>query len=201
MHIYLIRIFKVSIPSFPLNLMFLCRYDSVTMSGQLLWQDKLNEMNKPFFDLCDGIFVNYTWKVGYLAVFLLKSTSHLLPIFSYIFLLWIFRMITQKFHLNLLGTASLMCTWALTSLEEIHMAEDNGMYVLKSISFCGIKGFKLICMDRLISLSDMPFFFWKFKTNVALDLLRMVDVSAAIFAPGWIYETNQGPDFQTAQNR
>ena len=68
-------------------------------------------------------------------------------------------MITQKFHLNLLGTASLMCTWALTSLEEIHMAEDNGMYVLKSISFCGIKGFKLICMDRLISLSDMPFFF------------------------------------------
>lgn len=42
---------------------WLCRYDSVTIHGKLDWQDQLNEMNKPFFDICDGIFVNYTWKV------------------------------------------------------------------------------------------------------------------------------------------
>ncbi|MCI29502.1 cytosolic endo-beta-N-acetylglucosaminidase-like, partial [Trifolium medium] len=37
-------------------------YDSVTIDGELNWQDQLNEYNKPFFDICDGIFVNYTWK-------------------------------------------------------------------------------------------------------------------------------------------
>ena len=40
-----------------------CRYDSVTLDGKLNWQDQVNEHNKPFFDICDGIFVNYTWKV------------------------------------------------------------------------------------------------------------------------------------------
>lgn len=39
------------------------RYDAITVGGDLDWQDKLNEHNKPFFDLCDGLFVNYTWKV------------------------------------------------------------------------------------------------------------------------------------------
>jgi len=38
-------------------------YDSVTVRGNLQWQDQLTELNKPFFDLCDGIFMNYTWKV------------------------------------------------------------------------------------------------------------------------------------------
>lgn len=39
------------------------------------------------------------------------------------------------------------------------------------------------------------------QTNVALDVIRKDDVSAAIFAPGWVYETKQAPDFETAQNR
>ena len=30
--------------------------------GDLRWQNELNQLNKPFFDLCDGIFLNYTWK-------------------------------------------------------------------------------------------------------------------------------------------
>jgi len=38
-------------------------------------------------------------------------------------------------------------------------------------------------------------------TNVALDLLKKVDVSTAIFAPGWVYETKQPPNFESAQNR
>ncbi|KHN14001.1 Cytosolic endo-beta-N-acetylglucosaminidase [Glycine soja] len=41
------------------------RYDSVTLDGKLNWQDQVNEHNKPFFDICDGIFVNYTWKEDY----------------------------------------------------------------------------------------------------------------------------------------
>ena len=39
------------------------------------------------------------------------------------------------------------------------------------------------------------------RQNVALDLLKKVDVSTAIFAPGWVYETKQPPDFESAQNR
>ena len=39
------------------------------------------------------------------------------------------------------------------------------------------------------------------QTNVALDVLKKDEVSAALFAPGGIYETKQPPDFQTAQNR
>ena len=41
-----------------------CRYDAVTTGGHLQWQDTLNDLNQPFFDAADGIFVNYTWKAG-----------------------------------------------------------------------------------------------------------------------------------------
>ncbi|XP_057331605.1 cytosolic endo-beta-N-acetylglucosaminidase [Microplitis mediator] len=36
-------------------------YDSVTTDGSLLWQNKLNDRNKDFFENCDGIFLNYNW--------------------------------------------------------------------------------------------------------------------------------------------
>lgn len=36
-------------------------YDSVIETGELKWQNELNERNKSFFDLTDGIFLNYTW--------------------------------------------------------------------------------------------------------------------------------------------
>ncbi|XP_060802952.1 uncharacterized protein LOC106133133 [Amyelois transitella] len=37
-------------------------YDSVTIKGNLNWQNGLNENNKDFFDVCDGFFTNYSWK-------------------------------------------------------------------------------------------------------------------------------------------
>ena len=37
-------------------------YDSVTVSGELDWQNELNDKNRQYFDVCDGIFLNYTWK-------------------------------------------------------------------------------------------------------------------------------------------
>lgn len=36
-------------------------YDSVVVSGELKWQNELNKLNETFFNVCDGIFVNYTW--------------------------------------------------------------------------------------------------------------------------------------------
>lgn len=38
-------------------------YDAVTIEGSLSWQDTLNNLNQPFYDACDAIFVNYSWKV------------------------------------------------------------------------------------------------------------------------------------------
>jgi endo-beta-N-acetylglucosaminidase D len=40
-------------------------YDSLTIQAKLRWQDQLNWNNAPFLDVCDGIFVNYTWKQDY----------------------------------------------------------------------------------------------------------------------------------------
>ncbi|XP_063619019.1 cytosolic endo-beta-N-acetylglucosaminidase [Cydia splendana] len=36
-------------------------YDSVTVAGELAWQNTLNDKNKAFFEACDGIFTNYAW--------------------------------------------------------------------------------------------------------------------------------------------
>ncbi len=36
-------------------------YDSIIESGALSWQNELNARNKSFFDLCDGILINYAW--------------------------------------------------------------------------------------------------------------------------------------------
>lgn len=39
-------------------------YDSVTIQGDLNWQNGLNEKNKAFFHACDGFFTNYSWSVS-----------------------------------------------------------------------------------------------------------------------------------------
>lgn len=51
----------------------------MTIDGKLDWQNQLNMQNKPFFDLCDGIFVNYTWKVAF--YFLLCNKNYIFFLF------------------------------------------------------------------------------------------------------------------------
>ncbi|CAN1253780.1 Cytosolic endo-beta-N-acetylglucosaminidase 1 [Linum perenne] len=111
-------------------------YDSVTIDGELKWQDKLNEKNKAFFDICDGIFINYTWKKDY-----------------------------PKLSAEVAGDRKF----------DVYMGID----VFGRNTYGG----------------------GQWNTNVALDVIKSDEVSAAIFAPGWVYETNQPPDFRTAQNR
>lgn len=50
-------------------------YDSVTVDGELEWQDRLNGKNRAFFDACDGIFSNYTWKGDYPSASALVAKS------------------------------------------------------------------------------------------------------------------------------
>ncbi|CAL0320340.1 unnamed protein product [Lupinus luteus] len=110
-------------------------YDSVTIDGKLEWQDQLNQHNKDFFDICDGIFVNYTWKEDYPRLSAAVAGD-------------------RKF--------------------DVYMGID----VFGRNTYGG----------------------GQWNANVALDVLRKDDVSAAIFAPGWVYETKQPPNFETAQN-
>ncbi|KAJ6615525.1 glycoside hydrolase family 85 protein [Mycena sp. CBHHK59/15] len=42
-------------------------YDSVVITGQLAWQDRLNSFNLPFFLSSTSIFTNYTWAPSYPA--------------------------------------------------------------------------------------------------------------------------------------
>ncbi|KAH9928859.1 glycosyl hydrolase family 85-domain-containing protein [Fomitopsis serialis] len=40
-------------------------YDSVVVTGDLRWQDRLNNYNLPFFLPSSGFFTNYTWRPNY----------------------------------------------------------------------------------------------------------------------------------------
>uniref|UniRef100_A0A915PQJ3 Mannosyl-glycoprotein endo-beta-N-acetylglucosaminidase n=1 Tax=Setaria digitata TaxID=48799 RepID=A0A915PQJ3_9BILA len=42
-------------------------YDSVTVDGELKWQNELNDKNQRWFDITDGIFLNYIWKIQQLS--------------------------------------------------------------------------------------------------------------------------------------
>ncbi|KAK8978375.1 hypothetical protein V6N11_028378 [Hibiscus sabdariffa] len=111
-------------------------YDSITIDGTISYQNQLNEQNKPFFDICDGIFANYWWEEDY-----------------------------PKLSAKVAGERKF----------DVYMGID----VFGRGTYGG----------------------GQWNTNIALDAIKKGDVSAAIYAPGWVYETKQPPDFQTAQNR
>ncbi|KAK3912033.1 Cytosolic endo-beta-N-acetylglucosaminidase [Frankliniella fusca] len=56
-------------------------YDSVTCKGKLDWQNELNRKNKCFFDLCDGIFLNYTWTKSHLERSLKTAGARCLDVY------------------------------------------------------------------------------------------------------------------------
>jgi len=108
-------------------------YDSITTSGELKWQNQLNDKNKRFFDACDAIFLNYAWTSACLA----KS------------------------------------------------AEAAGQQRLLDV-YVGIDVFGRNCFGG-----------GGFNTIAALDVVRGHGLSAAIFAPGWVYERHTVDEFPT----
>lgn len=56
-------------------------YDSVIDSGELKWQNELNEKNRIFFHACDGIFLNYNWKEENLEKSVKEAGSRKVDIF------------------------------------------------------------------------------------------------------------------------
>lgn len=135
--------------------------------------------------------------IAHIIISLAWSYNTVVYLVYYCFLLFILllsipcRKTIQVDLLLLLVIESLMCTWELMYLEGEHMVVDSGMYVI-----C----LTYIFNCRMCSVF-LTFILRIWQTNRALDVVRKGDVSAAIFAPGWVYETKQAPEFESAQNR
>ena len=43
-------------------------YDAVTTEGELVWQNRVSDLNVTFMECCNGIFLNYTWEEWHLQL-------------------------------------------------------------------------------------------------------------------------------------
>ncbi|XP_075418425.1 cytosolic endo-beta-N-acetylglucosaminidase [Tenrec ecaudatus] len=111
-------------------------YDSVVHSGQLKWQNELNDSNRIFFEACDGFFSNYNWREKHLE-----------------------RMVAQA------------------------GARRADVYV----------GVDIFARSDVVG--------GRFDTHKSLELIRKHGFSAALFAPGWVYECLEKNDFFQNQDR
>lgn len=111
-------------------------YDAVTMEGQLRWQNALTPLNKPFFDACDAIFLNYHWNDA-----------------------------------------------ALIYTKEQAGPRIHDVYV-------GIDVFGRNCLGG-----------GGWNTDYAMKIIRNYNLSAAIFAPGWVYENLNKKEFSKNQDK
>ncbi|KAH0517904.1 Cytosolic endo-beta-N-acetylglucosaminidase [Microtus ochrogaster] len=111
-------------------------YDSVVQSGQLKWQDELNEQNRVFFDSCDGFFTNYNWREDHLQ-----------------------RMVAQ----------------AGKRLVDVYVGVD------------------VFARSNVVG--------GRFDTDKSLELIRKHGFSAALFAPGWVYECLEKSEFLQNQDK
>ncbi|XP_071107359.1 cytosolic endo-beta-N-acetylglucosaminidase-like [Haliotis cracherodii] len=112
-------------------------YDSVTRSGELKWQDQLNEENKMFFDACDGIFLNYNWDESKLQ-------------------------------------------------NSYNMADSKRVHDV----FVGVDVFGRGCPGG-----------GGYNSCEAMMKIRQANLSAAIFAQGWVYETQGVENFTRNEDR
>ncbi|XP_017786924.1 PREDICTED: cytosolic endo-beta-N-acetylglucosaminidase [Nicrophorus vespilloides] len=111
-------------------------YDSVIEDGKLSWQNELNEKNRCFFDVCDGIFLNYTYKEHNLFKSYLNAQHRVMDVYVGI----------DVFGRNTYGGG-------------------------------------------------------KFNCHIAAEKIRMLNMSIAIFAQGWVHETLQPEPQDTFHER
>ncbi|XP_072028003.1 cytosolic endo-beta-N-acetylglucosaminidase-like [Amphiura filiformis] len=111
-------------------------YDSVIIDGSLKWQDMLNDNNRVFFDISDGMFLNYTWNEAKLK-------------------------------------------------DSVKNAGERKYDV-----FVGVDVFGRNCFGG-----------GGWNTNKAMSVIRSNNLSAAIFAPGWVMEKLGREQFITNQNK
>ncbi|ESO93332.1 hypothetical protein LOTGIDRAFT_119666 [Lottia gigantea] len=113
-------------------------YDSVTDTGKLDWQNELNDRNRMYFEVCDGIYLNYNW-------------TH------------------EK----------------LENSKTIAVEYDRPFDVYVGIDIFG-RG----------TPGDGGY-----NTREALTMVRQHNLSSALFANGWVYETQGKDNFTQNENR
>uniref|UniRef100_A0A8C4PHX4 Cytosolic endo-beta-N-acetylglucosaminidase n=1 Tax=Equus asinus asinus TaxID=83772 RepID=A0A8C4PHX4_EQUAS len=111
-------------------------YDSVVSSGQLKWQNELNEHNRVFFDSYDGFFTNYNWREEHLERMLALAGERLADVYV---------------------------------------------------------GVDVFARGNVVG--------GRFDTDKSLELIRKHGFSAALFAPGWVYECLEKKDFFQNQDK
>ncbi|VDI37378.1 mannosyl-glycoprotein endo-beta-N-acetylglucosaminidase [Mytilus galloprovincialis] len=89
-------------------------YDSVINTGELTWQDALNDKNCMFFDVCDGIFLNYNWNSEKLLSSMALATSKDRPRDVYVGL--------DVFGRGCLGGGGFNSIEALTAIRKYNMS-------------------------------------------------------------------------------
>ena len=147
--------------------------------GELRWQNELNPLNKAFFDVCDGIFLNYTWTCGAdqdgqptkdslaNSISALENDSRRTDIFVGV----------DVFGRGCLGGGGFQCDQVIKCYLYLfaNWRPVDTHYLVKwhnhSVSVGGGEG-------KLNSLS----------LSQALKEIRLRGLSVAIFAPGWTYE-------------
>ena len=141
--------------------------------GELRWQDELNPLNKAFFDVCDGIFLNYTWTCGAdkdgqstkdslaNSISALENDSRRTDIFVGV----------DVFGRGCLGGGGFQCDQVIKCYLYL-FANWRPWHSLSSQMAQSVRGGKL----NTLSLSQ------------ALKEIRLRGLSVAIFAPGWTYE-------------
>uniref|UniRef100_A0A6A7FVT6 Cytosolic endo-beta-N-acetylglucosaminidase-like n=1 Tax=Hirondellea gigas TaxID=1518452 RepID=A0A6A7FVT6_9CRUS len=177
-------------------------YDSITHDGSLHWQDQLNGYNSCFYEVCDAIFLNYSWKVEYLKAS--KSYATLFPNLQH-FGVAISREAQGKNSTQ----ANCSCDGGSTDHKtdasggEEYMKECIKCNALTKLSTENwhVKSYELSKFNKIFSGEEKKIYvgvdvfgrnFYGgggFNTKEAMEVIREQGLSAAIFAPGWCYET------------
>eukprot|EP01134_Creolimax_fragrantissima_P002242 CFRG2242T1 len=149
-------------------------YDSVIVGGQLKWQNELNHANEIFMRACDGVFLNYAWSdVTLEASYNLALRMPPLPTRTNTSI--VKPSIDARIHSDVSSNARLH--------DRIAHGRTSDVYV-------GIDVFGRGCFGG-----------GGFNTHLALEKISSFRLSAAIFAPGWVYETLPVKDFDSNQSK
>ncbi|XP_055097875.1 cytosolic endo-beta-N-acetylglucosaminidase isoform X1 [Symphalangus syndactylus] len=174
-------------------------YDSVVQSGQLKWQDELNQQNRVFFDSCDGFFTNYNWREEHLERMLGQAGERRADVYVGVDVFARGNVVGGRFD-----TDKSLFTARDSDNRMRGEPEDDGTAQPQPVSaqllpHCPCSS--AACLSCAL--------FWPAcgTTGVmasnpqSLELIRKHGFSVALFAPGWVYECLEKKDFFQNQDK
>nr|XP_054391803.1 cytosolic endo-beta-N-acetylglucosaminidase isoform X8 [Pongo abelii] len=174
-------------------------YDSVVQSGQLKWQDELNQHNRVFFDSCDGFFTNYNWREEHLERMLGQAGERRADVYVGVDVFARGNVVGGRFD-----TDKSLFTAGDSDNRMRGVPEDDGTAQPQPVSAQLLPPCPCSSADRLSRA-----LFWPAcgTTGVmpsspqSLELIRKHGFSVALFAPGWVYECLEKKDFFQNQDK